>query len=219
MKKLLIFVMVTVNAFATMAQRNHFKIGGGFGSVPYEGTPGWNVELQYEYNMVKNLSGFLSLGINGDGFTSSGRSQGNDETGTWDNSWQYQYSERLNYFDAGFKHQIFTIGERYKMKAAVGGSLAQSIFRYPENIFINRGRIELKDDTTRKVEVGMLLLGIENFISITDRFGINLNLNYRTTFNEKHILTREVKYHDGVSSSTSGILNVVNLTLQFGYVF
>jgi len=64
-----------------------------------------------------------------------------------------------------------------------------------------------------------LLVGLENHISITERFGINLNLNYRTTFNEKHILTREVKFHNGISSSTSGILNLVNLTLQVGYLF
>jgi len=219
MKKNLILVFLALNSITGMAQKNQVKIGGGIGGVPYEGTPGWNIEFQYEYNMTKRFSGFIALGMNGDKFSSQGRSQGTDGTDTWDNSWRYQYSERVNYFDAGFKYRIFKIGERYKMKAAVGGSLAQSIFRYPENIFINRGRIEQQDDVTRKVEVGMLLVGLENHISITERFGINLNLNYRTTFNEKHILTREVKFHNGISSSTSGILNLVNLTLQVGYLF
>jgi hypothetical protein len=219
MKKRLILGFLVLYSITAMAQKSQVKIGGGIGEVPYLGAFGWNIESQYEYQMTTRFSGFIALGMNGDKFTSQGRSQGSDGTGTWDNSWQYQSSERLNYFDAGFKYQIFKIRERYKMKAAVGGSLAQSTLRYPENIFIDKGIIELKEDVTRKVEVGMLLLGIENYISITDRLGISLNLNYRTTFNEKYTLTREVKDPYGVSYSISGILDVVNLSLQVGYKF
>ena len=65
----------------------------------------------------------------------------------------------------------------------------------------------------------MLLLGVENHIVITDRFGVSLNFNYRTTFDEKHILTRELRTHNNLGSSTSGIINVVNVLLQIGYLF
>ncbi len=218
MKKL-IFLILLVHSFSLVAQKNQLKFGGGIGGVPYEGTPGWNIELQYAYQMTPRLSGFLSLGTNGDNFTSTGRSMGTDGIGTWDNSWQYGFSERLHYVDAGLRHRIFRVGEKYEFKGAVGASFAQSVLNYPEQIFINRGVIEQKEDVTRKVGVGMLLIGVENRVAVTDRIHISLSFNYRTTLKERFVLTRTVNYNDGTSSSTSGILNAVNLALQFGYSF
>jgi hypothetical protein len=219
MKKYLIIVFLSIHAIHAMAQKNYIKIGGGIGSAPYEGGLGWNVDFQYEYKLAKKLSGFMSVGIIGDELTSQGRSQGSDGTQTWDNSWKYQYSERLNYIDLGLRHRILKKSEKYEMKAALGASFAQSVFRYPENIYINRGIIEQQDNVTRKVEVIMLLLGIENHIPISDHVSINLNLNYRTAFKERHELRREVRFDDGISTATSGILSVVNVSLQVGYLF
>lgn len=65
----------------------------------------------------------------------------------------------------------------------------------------------------------MLLFGLENHISITDRIGVSLTLNYRTSFNEKQEFTRVVKFDSGDMTSTSEILNVMNVALQFGYLF
>ena len=219
-KKNLIFIFISCCAITMMAQNNYIKIGTGIGGVPYEMSGGWNFELQYEYKMKTKLSGFLSLGTNNrDNFTTQGRSQGTDGTETWDNSWQFEHSERFNYIDAGLKYPIFNIGERYAIKAVLGASLGQSIYNYPDNIFINRGIIEERDDITRKVEVGMLLVGLENHISITDRFSVSLNFNYRTTFDEKHILTREIEAPSYLIFTTSGILDVANASLQVGYLF
>lgn len=218
MKKFLFLILVFYSV-GLAAQKNQLKFGGGIGSTPYEGTPGWNIELQYAYQITPQFSGFLSLGTNGGNFTATGRSTGADITGIWDNRWKYEYSERLRYMDAGVRHRIFRIGEKFEFKAAVGASFAQSVQKYPEYIFINKDVIEQKEDITRKVEVGMLLLGVENRAAITDRISISLSFNYRTTINEKHVLTRTVNYNYGSSSSTSGILNAVNLALQFGYSF
>lgn len=157
--------------------------------------------------------------MNGDNFISKGRAQGALGAEMWDNSWQYEYSERLNYIDIGLKYRLFKVGNRYELKTAIGTSFAQSVLNYPEYIFIDRGVIVQQDDVTRKVEVGALLLGIENHIELNDRFGVSLSLNYRTTFNKKHILTREVNFDDGLFSSTAGILNMLNLVLQLGYRF
>lgn len=215
----IIFIFLILNSITIMAQKNQIKIGGGIGTTPYEGTPGWNFEAQYEYKVTPIFSGFFALGMNGNVFTAKGRSQGTNGTDTWDNSWQYQYSERLKYIDIGLKYKILSIGKRYEMKASVGGSLVQSTFQYPEDIFINRGVIERQNEVTRKVELGMLLLGFENYIYVTDRLFLNLNLLFRTTFKEKYILTREIRFHNNLASTTSGILNVTTLNLQFGYLF
>lgn len=210
---------INIYTMTTKAHKNQIKIGGGFGSVPYEGIRGWNVELQYEYKMVENLSGFVSLGKNAGIYTSTGRSTGSSRTELWDNSWEYQISEKFNYADIGLRYQLFKIGERYKMKGTIGSSFAQSVFEFPEYIFINKGVIEEMNIVTRKAEVAMLLLGIENSVSINDRFGINLNINYRTTFNKKHELVRDVNFHNGTSTVKTGILHVVNVALQLGYFF
>lgn len=210
----IIFLFLTI---PLSAQNNMVKLGGGVGSVPYEGTPGWNIELQYERKIISGFFGFLALGINGDHFTSRGRSQGSSGGTSWDNSYQYSYSERLPYIDIGLRCQIFRIKEKYKLKLAVGGSLVQSDFKYPEYIFINRGIIEQIDMTKHKVEVGMVLLGIDNYISLTNKIGLNVAINYRTAFREKYILRREVTYHNGSSSNTSGILDAVNIAVMFTY--
>jgi len=72
MKKLLI-LMLAFQAFALAAQKNQLKIGVGVGSVPYESTLGWNAEVQYEYHITPQFSGFLSLGSTGDNFTHRGQ--------------------------------------------------------------------------------------------------------------------------------------------------
>lgn len=219
-KKNLIFIFISFYAITIMAQKNNIKIGTGIGTLPYETTGGWNVELQFEYKIKTRLSGFLSLGTNNrDNFTAQGRSQGTAGTETWDNSWQFKFSERFNYIDAGLKYRVFNTGERYAMKAVLGASLGQSVYTFPENVFINRGIIEQLDDITRKVEVGMLLLGVENHILITDRFGVSFNFNFRTTLDKKHILNSEIRTHNWYGYTTSGILNVMNVLLQFGYLF
>ncbi len=219
MKKEIILVFLLLNSIIIIAQKNQVKIGGGIGVVPYEGSPGWNAEFQYEYKMNPKFSGFIGLGINGDDFITQGRSQGTDGTDTWDNSWQFQYSEKFIYLDVGLKHRIVKRGERFEIKGSLGGSLAQSVFQYPEDIYINRGIIEQQNVVSRKVAVGMLLLGLENYVYLTDRFFLNLNLMVRTTFKERSILTREIEFHNNFSSETSGILNVPNLNLQLGYQF
>ena len=95
-KNALLIAILCIHAITMMAQKNYLKTGGGIGNVPYEGTLGLNVELQYEYKMLTRLSGFLSLGMNSDKFTLSGRSQGIDGTETWDNSWQYQLHNQFS---------------------------------------------------------------------------------------------------------------------------
>jgi hypothetical protein len=202
-----------------MGQESYLKIGGGMGSLPYEGTLGWHAELQYEYRFLPSLSGFVSVGINGDNFTNKGQSQGNDGMETWNNSWEYNYVERLNYIDLGLKYPLLSIGKRYVMKPALGLSFVQSVLEYPEKMFINRGVIEQREDVVRKVGAGMLLFGLENVIALNERVGLNLSLNYRTAFTERHILTREVTFHNSRVTSTSGILHVTNIVLQIGYRF
>jgi hypothetical protein len=201
------------------AQKNIIKVGSGFGNVPYEGTLGWNAELQYERKILWELSGFFSMGLNGDNFTSRGRSQGSSGGETWDNSFEYTYSEGLLYFDTGLRYPIVRIKEKYKLKLAVGVSWIHSEFEYPKNIFINRGIIEQIDMVNHKVDVGMMFFGLENHISLTKRIGLNLGINYRSAFEEKHILKREVTYHNGSSSAVSGILNVVNLSCMLSYLW
>ena len=218
-KREIFLVLLLLNSIAIIAQKNQVKIGGGMGSTPYEGTPGWNVDFQYEYKVTPKLSGFTGVGMNGDKYTAQGRSSGTSGTDTWNNNWKYDYSERFIYIDIGLKYKIFELGERYEMKASVGGSLGQSIFQYPEDIFINRGIIERQDEVTRKVEVGLFLLGFENYIYLTDRLFLNLNLILRTTFKEKYLFTREIKFHNNFTFVTSGILYVPSINLQVGYLF
>lgn len=219
MHRILIIGLLTIQAFTVMGQESYLKIGGGAGSLPYEGTLGWNAELQYEYRFLSGLSGFISVGINGDNFTSKGQSQGNDGMETWNNSWDYNYSERLNYIDLGLKYPLLTIGKRYVMKPALGLSIVQSVLEYPEKIFINRGVIEQREDVVRKAGTGMLLFGLENVIALNERVGLNLSFNYRTSLTERHILTREVTFHNGRVTSTTGILHVANIVIQIGYRF
>ena len=218
-KKEIILVCLLLNSIAIIAQKNQIKIGGGLGGVPYEMSIGTNIELQYEYKINTKFSGFMALGLNYDNFSAYGMSQGTDGTDTWNNSYQYEYSERFKYVDLGVKYSILRSGERYEMKASLGGSLAQSVFQYPEDIYINRGLIEQYNEVTRKVELGMLLFGIENYVFITDRFFLNLNLAFRTTFKERKILAREVKFHNNLVIETSGILNLFNINFQVGYQF
>ncbi len=217
-KKEIILVFLLLNSFAMIAQNNQIKIGGGIGMVPYQSALGWNVDVQYEYKINSQFSGFIGAGMIGSNFTTRGRSQGTDGTDTWDNSWQFQYSERFQYIDLGLKYSILK-RERYEMKTAFGGSLAQSIFKYPPDVYINRGIVEQENEVSRKVEIGMLLLGLENYVYLTDRFFLNLNLRFRTLFKEKHVLIREIKSHNNSGSVRSGILNVTNLNLQIGYLF
>lgn len=166
MNKYVLLLILMCSGAAMMAQSYYIKAGGGIGGVPYEGTPGWNVALQCAYQFASRFSAFLSLGTNGDRFTSSGRSLGSSGSDARDNSWRNQYSERLHYMDAGLKYRLIGGGNVYQLKGTAGASLAQSVFHYPETLVINRGIIEQREDVTQKVETPMFLLGIDNHFSI-----------------------------------------------------
>ncbi len=207
-------------ALAAMAQKHQLRIGGGIGALPYEGSLGaWNIEIQYEREITPPLSGFAALGISFEDIAG----EGSYALGEWYRIWRYEMSERLFYFDVGIRPRMFKIGKRYEMRAALGGSVALSIFNYPKNIVINKGVLR-KDDVSQKVVVWMFLLGLENRVHITDRFSISLSTNYRITPDAKRPLTltyREIREVGGSSMSTGylGITYSTNIVLQFGYVF
>lgn len=78
---------------------------------------------------------------------------------------------------------------------------------------------EERNDVLRKSTLGLMLFGLENNVYISDRFLFTLSMIFRTTFKEKYIITREILTHNALITSTSGILNVANFNLQFGYLF
>ena len=207
-------------AVAATAQRHQVKIGGGIGTLPYERHLGArNIEIQYEREITPALSGFAALGISFENVVG----EGSYTFGEWYRIWRYEISERLLYFDVGIRPRIFKIGKRYEMRAALGGSVALSIYSYPENIVINRGVLR-KDDISQRVVVWMFLLGLENRFHITERFSVGLSANYRTTPEAKQPLTRihrEIREIDSsiMSAVYPGISYSTNIVLHFGYVF
>ncbi|MCW5922289.1 MAG: hypothetical protein KIS77_08100 [Saprospiraceae bacterium] len=221
MKKTQLFSLIALMSLATLtnAQNNILKLGIGLGGVAYEGTLGIGGELQYERLLGSGLSVFASAGINGDFFTSRGRSQGSSGGMTWDNSYKYNYSEQFLYVDLGLRGRVLSVGEKYALKLGAGVSAGQAVLRYPKTLFINRGIIEQRVNDTHRAEAILFNFGIDNDFTINPRFVITLRGIFRTTFSEKHILSRVVNYENGTSSSTSGILNVPSVMISFGYLF
>ncbi len=219
MKRNLTLVLFVSCAVAATAQKHQVKIGGGIGTLPYERTLAWNIDFQYEHRVNPVFSGFAALGTSRKSFTVMGN-YGRVGSPVW----QYEYSERLAHLDAGIKRRVFRIGKRYEAKVALGGTLLQSTYNHPDSVTIREATVVRKDDVTRKRVVGMFLLGLENSLSVTDRFSVSVSLNYRTTFNEKHVLVREVIFRSdsktvSVPHAVSGILHQASMTVQLGYLF
>lgn len=220
MKHLIILLFFLFNSFVLIAQTNAIKIGVGTGTLAYEHGFATNVECQYEYELIPRLSPFIAVGTTGKKLVRKGVTYEIDGDVTLANAWEYEYSERFNYADFGLKYRLFKLYDRYEMKALIGGTLAQSRFNYPARVVINRGVIEERIDVQRNSTIGLMLFGLENNVYISDRFIIGLNVIFRTTFYEKHRITREIIIKDELKgSATSGILNVANMNLQFGYLF
>lgn len=217
--KPILLVMSVLSITLSYAQQQAIKIGAGLGGVPYEGTPGLNVELQYERTFGAWPTLFVALGMNGDNFTVNGRSTGSSNGETWDNSYQYSYNERFVYVDIGLTNRLLRLGKVYELRLAAGISAAQSRFNYPETLFINRGIITEREDTKHRVGVLMFNCALENNFKLGNNFTLGLKGALRSTFKEIHVLERVVNYEFGQSSSTSGILNIPTITLQMGYSF
>lgn len=53
-KNALLIAILCIHAITMMAQKNYLKAGGSIGNVPYEGTLGLNVELQYGWPIARD---------------------------------------------------------------------------------------------------------------------------------------------------------------------
>lgn len=211
---LLLFITATLSA-----QKHQVKIGGGIGNAPYEGTPSLNIDAQYEYLPLQKVAPFLALGVTRNNFSLQGRSRGSSGGITWDNTYESELSEQMFYADLGLKFRLSRSANRYRLKAAIGGSLISSRFNYVQDLSINRGAIEAGTPTTSSTELGMFLVGIENYYFLSEQLSLSLNLYARTCFREKAAVTRYATFDVGAGSSTSSISSAVNLNFQVGYRF
>lgn len=214
----ILLLLLCLATFAT-AQQNNLIVGFGTGNIPYEGTMAWGGDVEYERFLNDGLSVFVSAGWLGDRFTEQGYSMGTDGTTTWDNNWKYDFSERFQFVDLGVKERILRIGEKYSLHSSLGATFGQSVFKYPETLVIEKGVILQQEQVTRRVEVWMLNVGIEQRFKVTEHFFIGLNAAFRTTFGEKHVLSRVINFDYGTISSTSGIRSVSNVNLVVGTIF
>mgnify|MGYP001382758307 CR=1 FL=1 len=215
--KLLTAMLLFCNIVFSQESGGSIGISAQYGRTPYESADALGGALKFDFSLNRRLSLSANAGHIRGKTSIAGRSQGQSGSVVWDNSYQFTQKENFSHLDVDLLLNLFPNNVMNKLKIGAGLSLTYTVLEYPTDIFINRGIIETLEFGKQSKAVPMLNLLIEDEIKISDRLIFFGRATFRTSFTEKHILAREIRYENGVSSATSGIISNFTLALGLGY--
>jgi len=214
---LLLGLLLAANASA-QKRNGALQIGGQYGPTPYETLDGFGVNAGYEWDFHRLFSAVAVAGFVRDGYQVEGRSFGQDAGGSWDNSYTYRLEEQFNYLDLTGLINLTPNSKRNRLEIGLGTGLTYTVFKYPKDLYIEKGVIDNLNYTTHKEMVAMAHITFANRVMITDRLEVFARLTGRQAFQESPIQTVVVRYDGGASSSSSSnIRNNYTITLGVGY--